>query len=297
VKILVTGRNGQLAQSIAYCAELYPFADIVFTGQSVLDLENIDLIAPYVERVTPDLIVNVAAWTAVDDAEDAPARAKVLNADAPEALAKIATKLGAQFIHISTDYVYSGDKASAYVESDPVGPKGVYGATKLEGEQRVFATCPTAIVLRTAWVYSAFGKNFVKSMLGLASTRTHLNVVADQYGNPTSAIDLAKSILTIAQIWNTDPSLGRGEIYHCAGTGDTNWAEFAAYVFKVSQDLGGAHAEVAGIPASDWPTKAVRPENSRLECSKLKATFGIEMPSWKTSVSETVTSLLNGANG
>lgn len=292
MKILVTGRNGQLAQSIAQRALASGLSHISFFGQSELDLERPDAIAPFIENQAPDLIINTAAWTAVDKAEDEPERAHCVNTIAPYEIAKAAKTIGAKLIHISTDYVYSGDKTTPYVETDLVGPNSVYGQTKLDGETRILETLEQALILRTAWVYSPFGKNFVKSMLSLAESRDTLTVVDDQYGSPTSALDLADAILTISQDWASAAPKGMGKIFHCAGTGHTDWADFARYIFETSRDKEGPHASVTGIPSSDWPTKAKRPYNSRLDCSALKTVFGISLPDWKSSITGTVATIL-----
>lgn len=292
MKILVTGRNGQVAQCLAQCAQDRAVKNILFFGQSDLNLEHTESIAPFIKAQAPDLIINTAAWTAVDDAEDTPQRAHLVNAVAPYEIAKAAKTLRAQLIHISTDYVYSGDKTTPYVETDAVGPNSVYGQTKLDGETRVLETLEQSLILRTAWVYSPFGKNFVKSMLALAASRDALSVVDDQFGNPTSALELADAILTICENWASKTPKGFGQVFHCAGTGSTDWAGFARHIFKVSQEAGGASATVTGIPSSDWPTKAKRPFNSRLDCSALKHTFDITLPDWKPSVDHVVRSLL-----
>ena len=294
MKILVTGRNGQVAKSIALKAQARGIKNVSFFGQADLDLENTDIIAPFIKHQAPDLIINTAAWTAVDDAEDAPERAHLVNTVAPYEIAKTAKAIGAQLIHISTDYVYSGHKKTPYLETDAVAPNSVYGQTKLDGETRVLETLEHALILRTAWVYSPVGKNFVKSMRSLAENRDALTVVDDQFGNPTSALDLADAILTISENWASDTPHGFGQIFHCAGTGSTDWADFARHIFNVSQNAGGPSAAITGIPSSEWPTKATRPFNSRLNCSALKESFGIEMPDWKTSTTHTVSALLNG---
>lgn len=292
MKILVTGRKGQVAHSIAQRALESGLNNISFFGQSELDLEHTHTIAPFIKTQAPDLIINTAAWTAVDTAEDEAERAHRVNTIAPFEIAKAAKAIDAKLIHISTDYVYSGDKPSPYVETDPVGPNSVYGRTKLDGETRILETLEQALILRTAWVYSPFGKNFVKSMLSLAESRDILTVVNDQYGSPTSALDLADAILAIAQDWASATPRGTDKIFHCAGTGHTHWADFAQYIFETSRDKGGPYAKVTGIPSSDWPTKAKRPYNSRLDCTALKTVFGISLPDWKSSITGTVATIL-----
>lgn len=293
MKVLVTGRNGQLARSIVERSVEYPYLEMIYTGQDVLDFENVETIRPFVIKTTPDIIINVAAWTAVDDAEDEPERAHTVNVLAAEALAKGAFEVGAKFIHISTDYVYGGNKSDPYFETDVVDPKNVYGRTKLEGEQRILSVCPTAIILRTAWVYSQYGKNFVKSMLSLAENNDRLKIVDDQIGCPTSAPDLAKAIFSIINVWRKNESRGLGRVYNCAGSGEVSWAKFASHIFNESQKLDGPFAEVTAISTAEYPTKAIRPLNSRLDCTRLNETFDINMPPWKESVSKTVSVLLS----
>ncbi len=307
MKVLVTGRNGQLAQALlqktsTHKNQRHEQDDFIFAGHTELDLEKTDLIAPYIQDLAPDMIINTAAWTAVDLAEDVPERAALLNTAAPYEIAKAARAINAKLIHISTDYVYSGQKETPYLESDSTAPQGVYGHTKRAGELRVLETLDKAIILRTAWVYSPFGKNFIKTMLHLAKARDALSVVNDQFGNPTSALDLADTILSIKDQWDTqrikaqksihqDP-IQNNKIYHCAGTGHTHWADFARHIFDVSQKEGGPTAIVTGIPTSEWPTKATRPHNSKLDCTALKQAFGVEMPHWKVSVAQTVKDVL-----
>ena len=203
-----------------------------------------------------------------------------------------AARLGLPLLHISTDYVFAGTASRAYTEDDPTGPQGVYGASKLAGEVAVLAAHANAVVLRTAWVISPFGANFVKTMLRLAETREELGVVGDQFGNPTSALAMADALLAIAAnlLDSKDPAL-RGT-FHLAGSGDTTWSGLAEAVFARSAALGGPTARVRPITTSEYPTPASRPANSRLDCAKLQQIHNVRLPDWQTSLDETVARLL-----
>lgn len=248
--------------------------------------------APLVERLKPDTIVSVAAWTAVDLAENEPVRARLANAEAPGELARAANRIGARLIHISTDYVFDGKKNAPYAESDRTNPQSVYGRTKLEGEEQVRDALAEHVILRTAWIYSPFGRNFVKTMLSFADKHDSVRVVEDQVGNPTSALDLADAVFTVLARWRDGSTDGMGATYHCAGSGEANWASLARHAFRASREAGGPFTRVEGIPSSAWPTKAERPRNSQLDCGLFAATFGLRLPDWRGSVDSTVSRLL-----
>jgi len=195
-------------------------------------------------------------------------------------------------LHLSTDYVFDGSGDRAWREDDPTGPIGAYGKTKLAGEESLAASGATYAIVRTAWVYSPFGNNFVKTMLRLAESRDALNVVNDQHGNPTSALDIANALLAVADQWQAEPGHGANALYHFGGTGTTNWADFARAIFAASETHGGPTCEVTGIPGSHYPTKAARPANSRLDTSKFSETFGHSAPPWQESLMATVARLL-----
>jgi len=289
VRILVTGRKGQVARSLA---ERAPAGfDIIFAGRPELDLAAPDTIEQTVAAASPDLIISAAAYTAVDQAEDEPERAQLINGEAPGVLAHAAREAGAPIIHISTDYVFDGSLDRPYVEDDKVGPVGAYGRSKLAGEEAVRVSGADHLILRTAWVYSPFGNNFVKTMLRLADGRDRLTVVEDQLGNPTSALDIADGIFAVAARLR-EGSGGLNATYHLAGTGSTDWANFARHIFAASAEHGGPTADVEGIPSSQWPTKATRPANSRLDSSKLSKAFGYTAPDWRSSVNEVVRRLV-----
>ncbi|MCR5858789.1 dTDP-4-dehydrorhamnose reductase [Mesorhizobium sp. J428] len=291
MRIAVTGREGQVAQSLKERCGGRADVEIVLVGRPDLDLATPASIAPALEAARPDLVVSSAAYTAVDKAEDEPALAHAVNGAGAGAVAAAAHALGVPVIHLSTDYVFDGSKDGAYVETDPTGPIGVYGASKLAGEHAVAAANPRHAILRTAWVYSPFGNNFVRTMLRVAASRDELTVVADQHGNPTSALDIADAVLHIA------PRLVSGQddvfgIFHLAGSGTTNWSGFARRIFEASRANGGPSARVKDIPASDYPTKARRPANSRLSTAKFTQTFGWTAPDWQDSTDAVVARLL-----
>ncbi len=281
MKILVTGRFGQVAQSVA---ERLTGHELVFTERPELDLMVPSSIERAVATVVPDLIVSAAAYTAVDKAEDEPDVAMRINGEAPGVLAHAAARIGAPVIYLSTDYVFDGSLDRPWREDDPVAPLGVYGATKLAGEEAVAASGASHAILRTSWVYSPFGTNFVKSMLRLAETRDTVSVVADQTGCPTSAFDIADGIAAVARGWRRRTASMTG-IFHLAGTGETNWADFAAAIFSESAARGGPSATVTAIATSEYPTRARRPANSRLDCSAFERAFGYRAPPWRQSLS------------
>ena len=289
MKILVTGREGQVARSLAERGSAH---ELVFAARPDFDLADAGSIARTIENARPDLVISAAAYTAVDQAEDEPELAMAINGEAPGHIGRAAASVGAPVVHLSTDYVFDGSGEHAWREEDPTGPIGVYGRTKLAGEQALAASGAAHAILRTAWVYSPFGNNFVKTMLRLAESRDALNVVKDQYGNPTSALDIADALLAVAGRWQDAPGHGTNAVYHFAGTGSTNWADFARAIFDSSRKRGGPTCEVTGIPSSDYPTKAQRPANSRLDSAKFADTFGHAAPRWQESLDATVARLV-----
>lgn len=288
MRVLVTGREGQLARSLAERAEAFPDLALATVGRPELDLERPESIASAIAAASPDVVVNAAAYTAVDQAEDEPERAFRINAAAAGEVAAAARRAGARIIQVSTDYVFDGSAEGAYAETAPTRPLGIYGRSKLEGEREVAAANPDHLILRTAWVYSPFGRNFVRTMLNAAQTRDRLNVVDDQHGNPTSALDIADGIFAVLRLWAGAPALGLGQVYHLAGSGTTSWCGLARQVFAEAAALGLPTAEVSPIRTEDWPTRAMRPRNSRLDCAKLESDFGFRAPPWQKSVAETV---------
>ena len=289
MRILVTGSQGQVARSLAERAGGH---ELVFAARPGLDLADAGSIERTIAAAHPDLIVSAAAYTAVDKAEDEPELAMRINGDGPGIIARTAATIGAPMIHLSTDYVFSGELDRSWRETDPVDPLGVYGATKLAGEQAVAGTKATYAIVRTAWVYSPFGHNFVKTMLRLAGSRDRLDIVDDQHGCPTSALDIADAIVAMIERWRADASHGVQQVYHLAGPDETNWAQFAREVFAQSAALGGPAAEVNGIPTSAFPTRARRPRNSRLDSAKFAAAFGYVAPPLRASLAAVVTRLV-----
>jgi dTDP-4-dehydrorhamnose reductase len=283
--VLVTGGTGQLASALAASAGV----PVVRVGRPDFDFEQPDSIAATLRGAAPSLVVNAAAYTAVDAAETDADAAYRANRDGPAVMAQLCTDAGIPLIHISTDYVFDGAKAAPYIETDPVAPQGVYGASKLAGETAVLAGCTQAIVLRTAWVYAATGRNFVLTMLNLAKTRDRLQVVADQSGCPTAARDLAEAILAIAKRIRTEGWQQRfGGVFHAAGRGSTTWHGLACAVFEEAARHGARIPLVDPITTAEYPTKARRPANSRLDCSKLADVFDVRLPAWRPSLARTV---------
>ncbi len=292
MRILVTGREGQVVQSLLEKADQRPDLEMIALGRPELDLKKPDTVRSAIEAIKPDLVVSAAAYTAVDLAEDEQELAFAVNATGAQAVAEAAKICGVPVIHLSTDYVFAGDADEPYVETDSTGPRSVYGSSKLEGERLVALANPRHIILRTAWVYSPFGKNFVKTMLKLAETRDALSVVSDQWGNPTSALDIADAVIQVADHLAATPDFSAYGVYHLVGTGDTNWSGFARAIFGESAKLGGPTATVTDIATADYPTKAARPANSRLLTAKLQQVFDWSAPHWQSSLRDVVARLV-----
>ena len=276
--ILVLGRNGQVARELAGLAPL-PGFDLAFAGRERFDLATGDP-AALVAEIAPAAVINAAAYTAVDRAESEPDAAFRLNRDIPGALALACAARAIPLVHFSTDYVFDGDKPEPYVEDDPIAPRSVYGRSKAEGEAALLAAGGLGAILRTSWVYSAYGANFVKTMLRLAETRDELGVVADQLGRPTWARDCAQGALTLVQAL-LEPSPPALEVFHLSGAGDATWADFAEAIFERSAERGGNKPVVKRIATADYPTPARRPANSRLDCGKIGRVLGVEARPWR----------------
>jgi len=289
--ILVTGGAGQLATALA--REGGPAVRVV--GRPHFDFDRPETIDQAFAAASPALVVNAAAWTAVDAAEKEPEAAMRANRDGPARLAELCAEAGIPLIHVSTDYVFDGNKGAPYLEDDPTAPTGVYGATKLEGEQAVLAA-DQAVILRTSWVYSATGKNFVRTMLSLAETRDHLRVVADQKGCPTAAADLARVILDIGERLNDGWRPEYRGVFHAAGTGWTTWHGLADAAFAEAAKYGRRRPTVEPITTAEYPTPAKRPADSRLDCGKLRRVFGLAQPEWRASLERTIAELLAPAH-
>ena len=289
--ILVAGGAGQVARALADMASPDGLR-IVARGRPELDILDTASIARALKDVRPDFVVNAAAYTAVDQAESEEAAAFALNAEAPGHLSAAAAGAGVPIIHLSTDYVFDGSKDASYVETDPVAPLGVYGRSKLAGEEAVASANAYHIILRTAWVYSPVGKNFVKTMLRVGAGRDELGVVEDQLGNPTSAADIAAGIVKIAgQILSGAAPVKPG-VYHMTSGGEASWADFAQYLFACSAEFGGPVANVKRITSAEYPTPVRRPANSRLNSSKLATAYDVELPHWHGSTRDCVKQLV-----
>jgi dTDP-4-dehydrorhamnose reductase len=284
IRLAVTGLQGQVARALA---ETGPVLDleIISLGRPHLDLAAPATVQPALEAAAPDIVVNAAAYTAVDQAEREPDLATAVNGVGAGFVAEACCALGVPMIHLSTDYVFDGDKKSPYVEEDPVAPASVYGHSKLAGEKAVAAGTNDHVILRTAWVYAPYGKNFVRTMLALAETRKEVRVVADQLGCPTYAPDIAMAIARIARSLLGNPAdLQLRGIFHLTGSGETSWADFASAIFAFLAAKGLPKPELTPIASTEYPTPARRPANSRLNCAKLVRVYGIELPSWRDSL-------------
>ena len=270
--ILVFGKTGQVATA------LQAQADVLALGRAEADLSNPDACADAVLRHKPSAVINAAAYTAVDKAEEEEALANAINGAAPTAMAEACATLGIPFVHISTDYVFEGSGDQAQKPDQATNPQGVYGASKLLGEQGVIAAGGSYAILRTSWVVSATGNNFVKTMLRLGADRDALTIVADQIGGPTPADAIAAACLEMVSQLKSEPS--KSGTYHFSGAPDCSWADFARAIF----DDAGLSCNVTDIPTSDYPTPATRPLNSRLDCTSLETTFGIKRPDWRAAL-------------
>jgi dTDP-4-dehydrorhamnose reductase len=303
MKILLLGKNGQVGQALQ--RTLAPLGELVALDRSQAsdglcgDLSQPECLAATIRQLRPDVIVNAAAYTAVDKAESEAEQARLINARAPEVLAREAEALGAWLIHYSTDYVFNGSGTEPWQETDPTAPLNVYGQTKLEGELRVQAACSRHLIFRTSWVYAAQGSNFAKTMLKLAQERERLTVINDQWGAPTGA-ELIASVtaaaiqkVTAKEDANQDALAG---IYHLVAAGETNWHAYASHVISQAKalrpDMPWAVQEIAPVPSSAFVTAAQRPHNSRLNTHKLQAAFGISLPDWQHGVNSMLAEIL-----
>jgi len=280
MRILVTGAYGQLGNELKELAVNYPDWQFFFTDVDSLDITVEEDVDAYFQINKPEFVVNCAAYTAVDKAESDAETARKVNALAPGILAGAAKRLKAGFIHISTDYVFDGRAFRPYEEIDSVNPQGVYGKTKLEGEHSVSKENQETVIIRTSWLYSAFGNNFVKTMLKLGQEREMLKVVYDQVGTPTYAGDLAKAILHMMKFYKDEPGKFLPGIYHFSNEGVASWYDFAESIFETAR----VACKVVPVLSEEFPTAAQRPHYSVLNKSKIKATFNLEIPYWKESL-------------
>lgn len=279
MRALVFGKTGQVAR------ELQRFEGVHALVREDADLNDPAACAAIIAKTDADVIINAAAYTDVDGAESDVDMAFMVNAEAPDLMAQAAASRALPFLHISTDYVFDGSGRGPWAEDDPTGPLGVYGASKLAGEQGVRAAGGPYAILRTSWVVSAHGNNFVKTMLRLGAGRDALTIVADQIGGPTPARDIAGAVMEIARQLVDEPS--KSGTYHFAGKPDVSWADFAREIFTQAN----LTCAVTDIPSSDYPTPAARPMNSRLNCSKLATVFDINRPDWRVGLADILSDL------
>lgn len=291
MKVFVIGKEGQLARALQERGACRPGMDILAFGRPHVDLEVPGSVGSAISSVAPDAVINAAAYTAVDQAEDEPERAFRINADAAGEAAAAALAIKARMVQISTDYVFDGSADCAYREDAPTNPLGVYGRSKLQGEEQVRAAKGEHLIVRTAWVYSPWGRNFVKMMLRLSGERNEVGVVDDQYGSPTSATELADALLTIMERWH-DGVIPTRNTYHIVGKGRCSWADLADETFRVSAAHGGPSAAVRRITTGEFPTKASRPRNSTLATMAFEEEFGFDLCNWQNSLENVVRQLV-----
>lgn len=284
--ILVTGANGQLGNEMRVISATYRAYDFLFVTKEDLAIDDVEAVNKYFACHTIEYCVNCAAYTAVDKAESESEKAFLINATAVGNLAKVCKEHHVQFIHVSTDYVFDGTAASPYKEGDPVCPVNLYGASKLKGEELALQNNPQSIIIRTSWVYSSFGNNFVKTMLRLMSERESISVVSDQQGCPTYAADLAATIMQIIQ---SNKKINTFPIFNYSNKGDINWYQFALAI----KELSGSKCAVNPIPASQYPTPAKRPQYSVMDTTKIQRTYNLQIPEWKDSLKKCMKILLN----
>ncbi len=290
--ILVTGANGQLGNELRLLAASFPSFRFSFIDVQELDLCQTDDVSRYFNNLKPDYVINCAAYTAVDKAEGNEAVCRAVNRDAVENLARAARETGCRMLHVSTDYVFDGQgiegedrQLRPYREDDPTGPCSVYGKTKLEGEEILMSVCPDAVILRTAWLYSPFGNNFVKTMLRLGLNGSKLRVVADQWGSPTAAADLARALMQVVQA--SEEGRYVPGIFHFTDEGTCNWYQFTAEIHRQA----GIVSDLTPVTTDQYPTAASRPAWSVLDKSKFKGTYRFDIPQWQDSLAKTLVRL------
>ncbi|MGB7816471.1 MAG: dTDP-4-dehydrorhamnose reductase [Methylotenera sp.] len=296
-KILLTGVNGQVGHALR--SKLIQH-EVIALSREQLDLTKVHDIRRVVREIKPDLIINPAAYTAVDKAESEPELAYAINAIAPQILAEEAARLNAALIHFSTDYVYDGAKATPYVEDDATNPVNVYGKSKLAGEEAIRSVGLPHLILRTSWVYGTYGKNFLKTILRLASEQGDLHIVTDQFGAPTSSESIAEGVVKLVNVWQTDMENQTG-VYHFTNSGSTSWYGFCCEIINEYNRLAASRNwpalkvsvdNVIAITTADYPTLAVRPANSSLSNAKLKHTFNMELPSWQQGLQQVMQTIV-----
>lgn len=280
--VLVTGANGQLGQSIQFIANKYPNIQFIYTDYQEMDITNLESCQTFFSKYKPQFCINTAAYTAVDKAESESEKAHLINAIGPEILAKVCKEYDTILMHISTDFIFDGTSKVPYLETDVPSPKSVYGQTKLDGELAIQKNWKKHFIVRTSWVYSQFGANFMKTMLRLASERDSLSVVNDQIGTPTNAVDLAEVLIKIINTQNLTPITQHPfGVYNFSNEGVCSWYDFAKEIFRINN----ISINLQPIPSSAYPTPAQRPAYSVLDKSKIKSVFGVEIKNWEESLS------------
>ena len=293
MKILLTGKNGQVGFELA--KKLSSLGELIATDRKDLDLSNLDAIKKFIDQAKPDIIINSAAYTAVDKAESEPNLAHQINAEAPKVLADKASELNIPLIHFSTDYVFDGLKKEAYIETDPTHPQSIYGKTKCEGEEKVRAH-PKHIILRTSWVFGSHGNNFLKTILRLMQEKESLNVVGDQWGNPSSTMMLADITYKMVDRIFKNKNFSNYGTYHVTNEGETTWHQYASLIaneaIKLNLKIKCKSNQIRSISTSEYPTSAIRPLNSTLNTDKLKKTFMLELPHWELEVKKVLREII-----
>lgn len=286
-KVLITGVNGQVGHALNELLDNDIATSVISLSRAELDLSNQDQIKQVIKSIKPDLIINPAAYTAVDKAESEPELAYAVNATAPRILAEQAAKIGARLIHFSTDYVYNGNKSTPYIETDLTEPLSIYGKSKLAGEEAIHQVGLPHLIFRTSWVYGAYGKNFLKTILRLAGEREELRIVADQFGAPTSASSIADAVSHVIKAWHNDTT----GVYHLVNAGKTTWHGFASAIVEEYARLHTTKGwpplkvqDIKPISTQEFPTPAARPANSCLDTTKLTRDFSIQLPDWRDAL-------------
>ena len=291
MKVFILGAQGQVGKELVSLAEKSGF-DTIAVGRSELDITMIKHVKSSIQLHKPDIVLNAAAYTDVDKAEEEQDIAYAINRDGAENLAAVCKEQNIPLIHISTDYVFDGTKSEAYSENDDVSPLGIYGMSKWQGEEAIRLKQPQHIILRVAWVFGAHGNNFVKTMLRLAKEKDQLNIVVDQFGGPSPAKSISKTLIFLVETYQKEKVLKWGT-YHYCGAEKTSWYDFANEIFTQAKEKGLSDKDIKikAIPSSEYPTPAKRPANSMLDCAKIKSAFGIELPSWKKALNEVLEEL------
>ncbi|MFM7027209.1 MAG: dTDP-4-dehydrorhamnose reductase [Chakrabartia sp.] len=292
IRALIVGRHGQVAHQLL--AQAGSDMDVTALGRPELDLARANSVLEAARRLAPDIIINAAAYTAVDRAEAEPKACYAINRDGAAAAARAAAEIGVPFLHLSTDFIFDGAQAAPYGEEDAPHPLSVYGASKWAGEQAVRAAHPEAVIVRLCWVYSAWGHNFARTMLRLAAERQEIGVVADQWGRPTAAEDIAPALWHLARGMVAQPP--PHYVYHLAASGMASWADFAQAIMAASHAAGGPSAEIRRITTRDYPTPARRPGSAILDCTRLERDWSLTLPDWRLSCARIVPQMLAGTD-